>query len=189
VKCGYATILLVQKGGIMFTTGVLTISTKGAKGQRQDISGEVIKEMVSAVGGKVVDYAIVTDDKDIIANKLIEWADRGDMDVILSTGGTGLSETDITPEATLSVIEKLVPGIPELVRMETVKKTPTAVLSRAVAGVRKKCLIINMPGSPRAVKECLEIIQPVIQHAVDIIKGVVTEHGPQHAGGHHHGAH
>lgn len=167
----------------MFTAGILTISTKGAKGQRQDKSGEVIRDKVSSVDSRVVEYAMVTDDKGIIAKKLVEWADRGDIDVILTTGGTGLSDTDVTPEATLSVIDKVVPGIPELVRVETVKKTPTAILSRAVAGVRKKCLIVNMPGSPRAVEECMEIILPVVPHAVDIIKGVVTEHGAQHSGG------
>lgn len=163
----------------MFTAGILTISTKGSQGQREDKSGDVIREMVTAAGNRVVDYTIVTDDKGLISRKLAEWADRGDIDLILSTGGTGLSQTDVTPEATLAVVEKLVPGIPELIRMETVKKTPTAVLSRAVAGARKKCLIINLPGSPKAVSECLAICLPVLQHAVDIIKGSVTEHGPE----------
>ena len=163
----------------MFSVGILTISTKGSKGQREDKSGEVIRDMVLSAGNRVVEYAIIPDDRGLISIKLVEWADRGDIDVILSTGGTGLSDTDVTPEATAVVVDKLVPGIPEIIRMETFKKTPTAILSRAVAGVRKKCLIINMPGSPRAVSECLGIVMPVIQHAVDIIKGVVTEHGAQ----------
>jgi molybdopterin adenylyltransferase len=167
---------------IMFNVGILTISTKGSKGERQDKSGEVIREMVSSGNSRVVAYVVVTDDKEIISRKLVEWADRGDVDVILTTGGTGLSDTDVTPEATLAVVEKLVPGISEIIRTETYKKTPMAMLSRAVAGVHKKCLIINMPGSPKAVSECLEIVMPVIQHAVDIIKGTVTEHGAQHGG-------
>lgn len=163
----------------MYSVGILTISTKGAKGQREDKSGQVIREMVSAAGNRVVEYAIIPDDRSLISIRLADWADRGDMDVILTTGGTGLSDTDVTPEATMVVVDKLVPGIPELIRIETSKKTPTAILSRGVAGVRKKCLIINMPGSPRAVSEWLELVVPVIQHAVDIIKGVVTEHGAQ----------
>ena len=163
----------------MFTVGILTISTKGALGQRIDKSAEVMREVLATTETRVVKYEIVTDDRTIIANKLKEWADEGTMDVILSTGGTGLSATDVTPEATLSVVEKQVPGIGEAMRVRTSLKAPTAILSRAVAGVRKKCLIINLPGNPRAVRECLEVVLPVIPHAVDIIKGVVTEHKAQ----------
>jgi molybdopterin adenylyltransferase len=164
----------------MYNVGILTISTRGAKGQREDKSGQVIKDMMTAGGNRVVEYAVIPDDRSLISIRLAEWADRGDMDVILTTGGTGLSDTDVTPEATMVVVDKLVPGIPELVRIETSKKTPTAILSRGVAGVRKKCLIINMPGSPKAVGEWLELAVPVIQHAVDIVKGAVTEHGGQY---------
>jgi len=163
----------------MFTAGILTISTKGAKGQREDKSGPVIRDMVSAAGNRVVEYAVIPDDRSLISIRLVDWADRGDMDVILTTGGTGLSDSDVTPEATIVVVDKLVPGIPELIRIETSRKTPTAILSRGVAGVRKKCLIINMPGSPKAVSEWLGLVLPVIQHAVDIIKGTVTEHSTQ----------
>ena len=112
----------------------------------------------------------------MIAGKLAEWADTGNIDVILTTGGTGLGARDITPEATLSIIDKLVPGFAEIMRIKTFDVTPRAVLSRAVAGVRGKCLIINMPGSPKAVRECLEIIFPAIPHAVEMITGTVTEH-------------
>ena len=164
---------------IMFTAGILTISTKGALGQRVDKSAEVMREVLATAETRVVKYEIVTDDRTIIANKLKEWADEGAMDVILSTGGTGLSPTDVTPEATLSVVEKQVPGIGEAMRVRTSGIAPTAILSRAVAGVRKKCLIINLPGNPKAVRECLEVVLPVIPHAVDIIKGVVTEHKAQ----------
>lgn len=170
---GKISIVLVKR--LMFSLGVLTISDKGSRGERYDASGDVIKDMLSSVS-RVVKYDIIPDEADIIARKLAEWADSGEVDVIVSTGGTGLGPRDVTPEATLSIIDKSVPGIAEAMRMGTLIKTPTAILSRAVAGVRKKCLIINLPGNPKGVRECLEIISPAVPHAVDIIKGVVTEH-------------
>lgn len=160
----------------MFTVGILTISDKGAQGKRQDLSGEEIKNILSALDCRTVIYDIVPDEADIISAKLAEWADGGEVDVILTTGGTGLSHRDVTPEATLSVVDKPVPGIAEAIRARTAEKAPMAILSRAAAGVRKDCLIINLPGSPRAVRECLEAVMNVIPHAVEIIKGVVTEH-------------
>ncbi|MBN1368537.1 MAG: molybdopterin adenylyltransferase [Dehalococcoidales bacterium] len=162
---------------LVFTVGILTLSDKGSRGERVDVSGPTIKEIVTAtLDCQVVKYEIIPDDLEIITNKLAGWCDEGGVDVILTTGGTGLSARDVTPEATLSVIEKEVPGIPEAVRAGTLSKAPTAMLSRAVAGIRKKTLIINMPGSPKAVKECLEIIVPALPHAVDILKGTFTEH-------------
>lgn len=155
---------------------ILTISDKGWRGQREDKSSEEMQDMLARSGISVMKYGIVPDEADMIAAKLIEWADSGEIDVILSTGGTGLSPRDVTPEATLSVVQKVVPGISEAVRVQTAKSTPFAMLSRGVAGVRGKCLIVNLPGSPRAVRECLEVILPVLPHAVDIMKGVVTEH-------------
>ena len=163
----------------MINVGILTISTKGSRGQRQDKSAEVMRDVLSTVESRVIKYEIVTDDKDIIASKLIEWADESTIDVVLTTGGTGLSDTDVTPEATAYVVDKIVPGFGEAMRARTSVVTPTAILSRAVAGVRKKCLIINLPGNPKAVRECLEVVLPVIPHAVEIIKGVVTEHKTQ----------
>lgn len=160
----------------MFNLGILTISTKGYAGQREDKSGMVIKDVLAAVEGRVVNYEIVPDDFKMISSKLAEWADEGTIDVLVTTGGTGLSDTDVTPEATLSVVDRVVPGLAEAMRAETFKTTPMAILSRATVGLRKKCLIINLPGSPKAVRECLEVISPTIPHAVDIIKGVVTEH-------------
>ena len=160
----------------MFGVGILTVSDKGARGQRLDGSGEVIKDMVSGMGSRLAKYEIVPDESDIIADRLSSWADEGVVDVILTTGGTGLGLRDVTPEATLSVVDKIVPGIGETMRAETFKKTRTAILSRALAGVKERCLIINLPGSPKAVGECLEAIIPVIPHAVEIIKGEVTEH-------------
>jgi molybdenum cofactor synthesis domain-containing protein len=160
----------------MINIGILTISDKGSKGQRQDKSGEAIRDGVAEIKSTVVKYEIVPDEKDIIAERLADWADSGMVDVILTTGGTGLSQRDVTPEATLSVIDRSVPGFAEAMRARSLEKTPMAVLSRAVAGLRGQCLIINMPGSPKAVRECLEVVLPAVPHAVDIIKGVVTEH-------------
>jgi len=160
----------------MITFGILTISDKGSRGQRQDKSGETIHEMVEHVGSSVVKYEIVPDEADIIAGRLKEWADGGEVDIILTTGGTGLSRRDVTPEATLSVIDKEVPGIAEAMRAKSLEKTRMAMLSRAVAGLRGQCLIINLPGSPKAVEECLEVVLLALPHAVDIIKGEVTEH-------------
>ena len=160
----------------MLNAGILTISDKGSKGQRRDESGKVIRESLSSLDSRIVKYEIVPDETEVIAGKLAQWADRGDIDIILTTGGTGLGPRDITPEATLSILDKIVPGFTEAMRALTFKATPHAILSRAVAGVRKKCLIINLPGSPKAVRECLEVVLPSIPHAVEIIKGEVTEH-------------
>jgi len=124
----------------------------------------------------VVKYEVIPDEVDVIAGKLADWADEGNVDIILTTGGTGLGRRDVTPEATLSIVDKVVPGFAEAMRAETFSVTPFAILSRAVAGVRGKCLIINLPGSPKGVRECLRVILSVIPHAVAIIKGEVTEH-------------
>jgi molybdopterin adenylyltransferase len=155
--------------------GILTMSDKGSRGEREDKSGPAIREMVAGIG-KVVKYEIIPDDQPLIAETLIEWADGGDVDVILTNGGTGLSARDVTPDATLSVIDKSVPGIAEAMRAKSLTVTPTAMLSRAIAGMRGNCLIINLPGSPKAVRECLEVVLPALPHAVEIIKGTFTEH-------------
>jgi len=161
----------------MISFGILTISDKGSRGERYDGSGAAIQDRVTLMGGRVVRYDIVPDEVDIIRRRLIEWADAGDVDIVFTTGGTGLGPRDVTPEATMPILDKLLPGIGEAMRMETIGKTPTAILSRAVAGVRKKCLIINMPGSPTGVRECMEVVIPALVHAVEIITGKVTEHG------------
>lgn len=166
----------------MLKVGILTISDKGARGERYDRSGEVIRDSLSSLDSSVVKYEVIPDDKELIAGKLAEWADEGDVDVILTTGGTGLSGRDVTPEATMSVVDKSVPGIAEAMRVKSLEKTPMAMLSRATAGVRGSCLIINLPGSPKAVRECLEVVLPAIPHAVEIIKGEVTEHNVPEAG-------
>jgi molybdopterin adenylyltransferase len=160
----------------MLNIGILTISDKGWRGQRYDESGKAIRDSLSVLDSSVVKYEVVPDEVDVIAGKLTEWADEGGIDIILTTGGTGLGQRDVTPEATLSVVDKVAPGFTEVMRAETFKATPYAMLSRAVAGVRGKCLIINLPGSPKAVQECLRVVLPVIPHATEIIKGEVTEH-------------
>jgi len=160
----------------MFRLGILTISDKGSRGERYDASGQAIMDCLTLEDLAVVKQEVVADERDVIASKLAGWADGGEIDIILTTGGTGLSERDVTPEATMSVLDKVVPGFSEAMRARTYSLTPMALLSRAVAGVRKKCLIINLPGSPVAVQECLRVILPAIPHAVEIITGEVTEH-------------
>jgi len=160
----------------MFIAGILTISDKGWQGERRDESSEAIRDSLSRFDSHVAKYEIIPDEVDVIRQRLADWADEGDVDIIITTGGTGLSQRDVTPEATLAIVDKVVPGFAEAMRAETFNITPTAILSRATAGVRGKCLIINLPGSPKAVKECLEVILPAIPHAIEIIKGEVTEH-------------
>lgn len=163
----------------MFNLGILTISDKGSQGKRYDESGKAIRNSPLVLDNSVVKYEVIPDEMDIIANKLTEWADEGNVDVILTTGGTGLSLRDVTPEATLSIVNKVVPGFTEAMRTKAFEATPFAILSRAVAGVRGKCLIINLPGSPKAVRECLEIISPSVSHAIEILRGEVTEHATE----------
>ncbi len=156
--------------------GILTISDKGSQGLREDRSGEIIKEMVAGIAGEVIKYDIVPDERDLISAKLRQWADSGEIELLLTTGGTGLTPRDVTPEATLEVLDRQVPGFSEAMRMESLKKTPFAMISRAVAGVRREVLIINLPGSPKAVQECLEVVLPAISHAVESLRGSVGEH-------------
>jgi len=159
----------------MFTVGILTISDKGWSGEREDKSGEAIRQILSRLDVGAVNYDVVPDEKELIAQKLTKWADEDSLDVILTTGGTGLGPRDVTPEATLSVVDRVVPGFAEAMRAESLKKTPHAMLSRAVAGTRGSCLIINFPGSPKAVCECLEVILPALPHALETLKGQASE--------------
>jgi len=162
----------------MFNAAVITISDGVWRGERPDDSGKAIRESLPAGEFRVVRYEAVPDEVKTISGRLAEWADEGSVDVIITTGGTGLAPRDVTPEATLSIVDKVVPGLAEMMRVQTFAKTPFSLLSRAVAGVRGKCLIINLPGSPKAVRECLEVIMPAIPHAVQIIKGEITQHTP-----------
>jgi molybdopterin adenylyltransferase len=161
----------------MFTAGILTISDKGSRGERQDKSGEVIREILSSMDVRIVNYDIIPDEKELIVEKLVKWADKDNLDVVITTGGTGLTPRDVTPEATLAVVDRIVPGFAEAMRAESLKKTPMAMLSRAVAGTRGECLIINLPGSSKAVRECLEVILPALSHAVETLKGQDGECG------------
>ncbi|MDH5768455.1 MAG: MogA/MoaB family molybdenum cofactor biosynthesis protein [Nitrospirota bacterium] len=157
----------------MITVAILTISDKGSKGEREDLSGPWIEEMLKGIGAEVKYYEILPDEKRLIRKNLIKYSKK--VDLILTTGGTGLSPRDVTPDATLEVIEREVPGISEAMRAEGLKKTSRSMLSRAVAGIKGETLIINLPGSPKAVRENLEVILNVIPHAIEKIKGDLTE--------------
>ncbi len=161
----------------MIKVGILTCSDKGSRGERQDESGKIIREMVKKMDGEVFFYEVVPDDKEVISKKLKLMADRFKLDLILTTGGTGFSKRDVTPEATKSVIKKEVPGIPEIIRLKGFKNSPRAALSRAVAGIRGNTLIINLPGSPKGVRESLGAVLEVIPHGIEIIRGEAKECG------------
>jgi len=160
----------------MIRVAILTVSDKGSTGEREDLSGKVIEEMLRDFGGEKVYYKIVPDEFGRIKEELFNISERELADLVLTTGGTGFARRDITPEVTLTVVEKEVPGITEMMRHETARSTSLAYLSRARAGIRKRCLIINLPGSPEAVRECLEVITPILPHGIEILKGEVTEH-------------
>jgi molybdopterin adenylyltransferase len=153
----------------MINAAILTLSDKGSTGEREDLAGPLIREMLSAINAAVSHYEIIPDEKDLLKEKLIDLSKK--VDLIITTGGTGLSPRDITPEITLEVIEREIPGIAETMRAAGLAKTKRAMLSRAVAGARGNALIINLPGSPKAVKEGMEAILEIIPHAVEKIKG------------------
>jgi len=161
----------------MFGLAVLTVSTSASQGNRDDSSGQAIKELLEGDDFEVVRYEIVTDDKDTISAKFIEWADADDVDLIISTGGTGLGRYDVTPEACLAILDKEVQGMAEAMRAKTLQFTPMAMISRSVAGIRSNTLIITLPGSTKAVKECLDVVMPVIPHSLELLhRESVNEH-------------
>lgn len=155
----------------MFRVGILTCSDKGSRGERADTSAAEIKNALPEKMFQVQQYAVVPDDWEAIAATLVEWSDRETLDLILTTGGTGLTPRDVTPEATAAVLEREIPGLAEAMRAASLAKTPHAMLSRAVAGVRKATLIINLPGSPKGARENLEAVLPALPHALEKIKG------------------
>ena len=159
----------------MIKVGIITASDTGAVGQRVDESGSVIRELIKIIEGEVVDYQILPDERELLSFHMRHMSDQLGIDLILTTGGTGFSPRDITPEATLDIIDRQVPGLPEAMRAKSMEITPRAMLSRAIAGIRKQTLIINLPGSPKGVRECLEVILPVLPHAIAIMKGQTGE--------------
>ncbi|MCX6035308.1 MAG: MogA/MoaB family molybdenum cofactor biosynthesis protein [Chloroflexi bacterium] len=150
--------------------GILTSSDRSSRGKRPDLSGPALAELVTAQGWRVAHTAIVPDELDAIRETLTTWADSGEVDIILTTGGTGFAPRDVIPEATSIVINRQVPGLAEAMRLESRKVTPHAILSRAVAGLRGKVLIINLPGSPKAAVENLKVVLPILAHAVELLK-------------------
>ena len=150
--------------------GILTVSDRSARGERPDASGPALQQQVIAQGWQVSQVDIVPDDFTILVQTLTLWADRGDLDVILTSGGTGFAPRDITPEATLAVIERQTPGLAEAMRAASLQITLHAMLSRAIAGIRKQTLIVNLPGSPKAAVENLAVIAPVLPHAVQLLR-------------------
>jgi len=153
-----------------FRIGVLTLSDKGARGEREDVSGQVVREMVAGLG-EVSRYQVIPDDLETIVETLVKWVDEYHLDLILTTGGTGLSPRDVTPVATARVIDWEIPGLAEAMRAASLLKTPHAMLSRALVGVRGASMIINLPGSPKGVRENLEVVLPALSHGLRKLKG------------------
>lgn len=150
--------------------GILTLSDRSSRGERADSSGPALARMIEAEGWSVAKEAILPDEESAIREILISWADSAEVDVILTTGGTGFSPRDVTPEATRAVIERNAPGLAEAMRAASLKITPHAMLSRIITGIRKKTLIINLPGSPRGAVENLQVVLPVLSHAIKLLQ-------------------
>lgn len=150
---------------------IVTVSDRSAQGEREDLSGPVLRELVKAQGWTDVSYEIVPDEMDQIETALLDLAETHGVDLVLTTGGTGFGPRDVTPEATMNVIEREAPGFSEAIRSESLKKTPHGMLSRGRAGIRGKTIIINLPGSPKAVRESFEAVAPALAHAVQLVGG------------------
>jgi molybdopterin adenylyltransferase len=154
----------------MIRAAILTVSDRSSRGERPDTSGPALVEVVRQAGWQLVDTAIVPDEIPSIGEKLVGWADSGLVDLILTTGGTGFAPRDVTPEATLAVLDRLTPGLAEAMRAESLKITPHAMLSRAIAGIRKRTLIVNLPGSPKGAVENLGVILSILPHAIELLQ-------------------
>jgi molybdenum cofactor synthesis domain-containing protein len=149
--------------------GILTVSDRSAMGEREDESGPLLAELIQSKGWIVVESTVLPDEADQIASLLGQWSDSGKVNLILTTGGTGFAKRDVTPEATLQVVDRLTPGLAEAMRAHSLKKTSHAMLSRAAAGIRGSTLIVNLPGSPKGARENLEVVLPVLHHAVQVL--------------------
>ncbi len=163
----------------VYTAGVLTVSDSASRGEREDTAGPYIVRKLEENHCNVLLHKAVPDNSEQIEKTLMDWCNRADVDLIITTGGTGPSPTDVTPDATMAVIEREIPGIPEAMRLKGLESTPRAMLSRAVAGIRGGTLIINLPGSPSAVKQGMKVILPVLGHLMDKIKGDPTPCGQE----------
>jgi molybdopterin adenylyltransferase len=172
-------------GGGQITVGILTCSDRGARGERADVSGPTLHNLVAErLGAKVAQYKVVPDDRGAIEATLVEWADEVRLDLVFTTGGTGFSARDVTPEATRAVVEREAPALTQAMLFESLRITPYAMLTRATAGIRKRTLIVNLPGNPKAVTENFDAIAEVLPHAVDIVRGVDTHAAPAGPAGH-----
>jgi len=168
--------LVIDTAKEVFDAAIITASDKGSKGQREDKSGAKVEELLKAAGYTIAEHIVLPDEKDEIVHKLMKLTDTG-VALIVTTGGTGFSVRDVTPEATLEVAERLAPGIPEAMRMLSMQITHRAMLSRAVAGIRKRTLIVNLPGSTKAAEECLGFVLPELRHGIEILRGEAGECG------------
>ncbi|MBV9120093.1 MAG: MogA/MoaB family molybdenum cofactor biosynthesis protein [Chloroflexi bacterium] len=161
----------------MISVAILTVSDGVAAGVREDLSRTAIEESVQEMECEVLYRAVVPDEKEKIAGKLKEWCDVNRVDLVLTTGGTGFAPRDVTPEAMRMVIEREAPGLGEAMRAATLARVPTSMLSRSIAGMRNRTLIVNLPGSPKGCKECLQVIMPVLPHGISLLKGETGQHG------------
>ena len=155
----------------VITGGVITVSDKGSRGEREDTSGREVMRMLGELGIRIDDYSIIPDEKEMIAEKIKEYTDAKRLDLVVTTGGTGVSPRDVTPDATLEILDRELPGMAEAMRRESMEKTPHAMISRALAGIRGQTLIINLPGSPKGARENLAVVMPALKHAMEKIKG------------------
>ena len=171
-------MLELKEKKTLLSVAIITISDKGSRGEREDLSGPAIRELITSLPAQVKFYDVIPDETNAISAILKECSDKLHCDLIITTGGTGVGPRDVTPEATRTIIDKEIPGMAEVMRMEGLKKTPHAMISRAVVGIRSQSLIVNLPGSPKAVKENLRALLPALSHTIAKIKGDEAECTP-----------